>query len=145
LSVSGTDPGHCRRISEGGDTCDAFCYGNLFCSASGSLGTCTALPGLGQGCNALTNCSGVNTVCGANNTCVLRGDVSAPCGGNLRCLPGLFCTSELGDTSPRCAARRADNQQCRRPSHCQSYLCSGNVGENGVCLPWSNTCPPSGD
>jgi hypothetical protein len=141
LSVSGPDPGRCRRISEVGDTCDAFCYGNLFCSTSGSLGTCTALPGLGQSCSALTNCSGVNTVCGATNICVLRGDVDAPCGGNLRCLPGLFCTSELGDANPRCAARRADNQQCRSPSHCQSYLCSGNMGGNGVCLPWINTCP----
>jgi hypothetical protein len=142
LSVSGTDPGHCRRISEVGDTCDAFCYGNLSCDA---FGVCRALPGLGEGCSALTNCSGVNTVCGANNTCVVRGGVDAPCGGNLRCLPGLFCTSELGDMNPRCAARRADQQQCRRPSHCQSYLCSGNMDQNGVCLPWINTCPAAAD
>jgi hypothetical protein len=145
LSVSGTDPGHCRRISEVGDSCDAFCYGNLFCAPSGVLGVCTALPDLGQSCSALTNCSGVNTVCGATNRCVVRGDVDAPCGTNQPCLPGLFCTSELGEANPRCAVRRADNQPCRAPSHCQSYLCSGNMGENGVCLSWSNTCPAAGD
>jgi hypothetical protein len=141
LSVSTTDPGHCLLISEPGDTCDAFCYGNLYCDATG---VCRALPGLGQGCSALTNCSGVNTVCGANQMCVLRGDVGVSCASNQPCLPGLFCTSQLGDVNPKCAAPRAKDQLCRAPSHCQSYLCSGNMDTTGVCLEWSNTCPPGG-
>jgi hypothetical protein len=139
LSVSTTDPGHCLRISEPGDRCDAFCYGNLYCDATG---VCRALPGFGEGCSALTNCSGVNTVCGANSTCVLRGDVGASCGSNQPCLAGLFCTSQLGDVNPKCAAPRATGQPCGAPGHCQSFLCSGNMVSPGVCLPWSDTCPP---
>lgn len=136
VSVSTTNPGKCLRISEPGDKCDYFCYGNLACAG----GICRELPGLGEGCGGLTPCSGVNAVC-SNGTCVQRGDVGTACSDREGCRAGLFCTSELQDPDPTCAARRVDDEPCTDPSHCNSHLCSGSSEQPGVCLPWSDTCP----
>src|SRR5262249_39465435 len=124
------------RMREVGDSCDSFCYGDLYCDGSGH---CHALPGLSEGCSGLTPCGGVNTIC-SNGSCVLRSDAGVTCN-NQSCLPGLFCTSELNDPNPKCAAPRAEGQPCAAPRHCASFLCSGNSTQVGVCLPWSNTCP----
>jgi hypothetical protein len=137
LSVSSADPGQCQRVSRPGDACDNFCFGNLYCDAASS--TCRALPALGQACTELIPCAGANTICDSGR-CVVRSDVAVACSGQT-CLPGLFCTSELGDSDPVCAERRAVNQACAAPSHCESFLCSGTSGQHGACLPWSDTCP----
>ena len=135
LSVSSGAPGHCLRISSAGDHCDALCYGNLYCDSSG---TCRDLPALGQGCSALIPCAGPDTMCDGT-LCVRRGETGVACGAQT-CLPGLFCTSELNDPDPRCAARRTTGQPCAAPGHCESYLCSGNATQPGTCLAWSDTC-----
>ena len=138
LSISESNPGHCLRNSQAGDPCDSngLCHGNLFCDGSG---TCRDLPVLGEACSALISCAGANTICNSG-VCVLRADVGVACG-NQTCLPGLFCTSALNDSKPVCAARRADGAPCADPSHCESYLCSGDKTKPGVCLPWKDTCP----
>jgi hypothetical protein len=141
LTIIDSSPGHCLRISHAGDTCDYYCYGNLYCDASG---TCRDLPELGQSCSLFIPCRGVDTIC-RNGLCVLRGDIGAICSSNQPCLPGLFCTSELNDPSPKCAARGGEGAPCADPSHCESYLCSGSATQPGVCLPWSDTCPASVD
>jgi hypothetical protein len=135
LSVSSGAPGRCLRISNAGDPCDGLCYGNLYCDASG---ICRNLPVLGQTCSPLIPCGGPDTMC-SGNLCVRRGDVGATCGAQT-CLPGLFCTSELNDASPMCAARRGTGLPCTAPAHCESYLCSGTAGQPGTCLAWSDTC-----
>lgn len=138
LSITTSNPGHCSRISQPGDRCDGvgFCFGNLYCDGSN---TCRSMPVLDQSCSPSIPCAGANTICN-NGRCVLRSDVGVSCNGDT-CLPGLFCTSELGDAAGVCAARRADGQPCAAPSHCQSFLCSGNASQPGMCLPWKNTCP----
>ncbi|HET7502513.1 MAG TPA: Dickkopf N-terminal cysteine-rich domain-containing protein [Kofleriaceae bacterium] len=135
LSASNQTPGHCLRISEIGDSCDAFCYGNLFCDGQ----TCQPLPDLDETCSSLVPCGGVDTTC-SNGTCVLRSGVGAACA-EQTCMPGLFCTSELGDPRPTCSARRAEGQPCAAPGHCESFLCAGNSVQPGICLAWSDTCP----
>ena len=136
LSITTSNPGHCLRNSQAGDPCDETCHGNLFCDGSG---TCRALPVLGEACSPLAPCAGTNTMCNSG-VCVLRSDVSVSCGSQT-CLPGLFCTSALNDPNPVCAARGAVGALCTDPRHCESYLCSGNRNQPGVCLAWSNTCP----
>jgi hypothetical protein len=137
LSITVSNPGHCTRISKPGDRCDGvgFCYGNLYCASN----TCHSMPVLDQSCSASIPCAGANTVCNSGR-CVLRSDVNVSCSGDT-CLPGLFCTSELGDNPGVCAPRRADGLPCAAPSHCQSFLCSGDAAQPGTCLPWKNTCP----
>jgi hypothetical protein len=137
LSITSSDPGRCLRISRPGDRCDDFCFGNLYCD--GASRTCRELPTLGQSCSVLIPCTGANTICNSG-LCALRDDINVSCAGQT-CLPGLFCTSELGDPAPVCAARRAAGAPCASPAHCQSYLCSGDQNQPGMCLPWSNTCP----
>jgi hypothetical protein len=137
LSISSSNPGHCQRISRPGDRCDDFCFGNLYCDTESKI--CRALPVVGQSCTPLIPCAGANAICDSGR-CAVRSDIGVPCGGQT-CLPGLFCTSELGDPQPACAARRAVNEPCAAPSHCQSFLCSGTSGRSGACLPWSDTCP----
>jgi hypothetical protein len=139
LSIVSSDPGQCLRNAQPGDPCDDLCKGNLYCDGSG---TCRNLPRLGDSCSTLVPCAGASTTC-KNGVCTLRSDVGASCGAQT-CLPGLFCTSELGDSSPVCAARRADGAPCASPRHCESFLCSGASDQPGVCLPWSNTCPEGG-
>jgi hypothetical protein len=135
LSISSSNPGRCLRNSQPGDPCDDTCHGNLYCAS----GICRALPRLGESCSTLIPCAGANTICNSG-LCALRSDVNVPCG-RQTCLPGLFCTSDLGDTSPVCAARLADDERCTAPGQCQSFLCSGSTSLPGVCLPWSDTCP----
>jgi hypothetical protein len=137
-NITTSNPGHCLRISKPGDPCDVFCYGNLYCDGS----ACRALPVLGQTCTALVPCAGTDVICDVD-ACVRRSGVGVACGAQT-CLPGLFCTSELGDPNPTCADRRAEGEPCADPSHCESYLCSGNSVQSGVCLAWSTTCPASG-
>src|SRR5262249_22514923 len=105
LSINSSNPGHCSRISQPGDHCDGvgLCYGNLYCD--GATNTCHSMPVLDQSCATLIPCAGANAICD-NGRCVLRSDVGVSCSGDT-CLPGLFCTSELGDNPGMCAARRA--------------------------------------
>lgn len=133
LSIIDSSPGHCLSISKVGDHCDSFCYGNLYCDASG---ICRELPGLGDSCPEFTPCSGVDTVC-SNGECVLRGDAGATCSSSQPCQPGWFCTSELDNPKPTCVPPGDPGQPCADPSHCKSHLCSGT----GMCI---DTCPPGG-
>ena len=142
LSITGSQPGQCSRISEPGDRCDSFCFGNLFCDKPADKkipGTCRSFAPLGQACSATIPCAGANAMCD-NGLCALRSGVGVTCA-NQTCMPGLFCTSALGDPAPACAARRAVGQHCADPGHCESYLCSGGDPASSTCLPWSETCP----
>lgn len=140
LTISKSSPGRCLSISHMGDRCDYFCYGNLYCDVSG---ICLPLHELGQTCSGSAPCAGVNTTC-SNGQCVLRSVIGAACSSSQTCLPGLFCTSELNDSNPVCAARRSEGQTCAAPSHCESYMCSGNTARPGVCFTTSETCSLSG-
>lgn len=135
LSINSSTPGHCLAISSPGDRCDYFCYGNLYCDASG---TCRELPLPGQSCSGFVPCRGTDTVC-HNGQCVLLGDIGADCS-SLPCMPGLFCTSELGDSKPTCVAPQQKGEPCAAPGHCESYRCSGTTDQPGLCLSWPDTC-----
>lgn len=132
-SISNTKPGLCLRTSEPGDPCDSLCYGNLSCDG----GHCRSLPVRGQSCSALTPCAGADTVCNSG-FCVARSSEGMPCTGDT-CLPGLFCTSALGDPIPgaTCAAPRAAGGACNDPAQCDSYFCTGAGTQMGTCL----SCP----
>jgi hypothetical protein len=140
LTIGDSSRGRCLRISHAGDRCDYFCYGNLYCDASG---TCREMRELGQGCSGSAPCGGVDTIC-SNGQCVLRRGIGESCSTSHFCLPGLFCTSELNDPDPTCALQRSEGETCAAPSHCASYLCSGNPTQHGTCLLWSETCPRGG-
>jgi hypothetical protein len=133
--VSGR-PGSCKSISRPGDACELICYGGLTCTA----GTCRELPELGGTCSAFAPCSGVDNVC-VGGVCVTRRAETATCSDEHPCLPGLFCTSEVGAPDPVCSAPRGLDAVCSKPSHCESRVCSSVAGETGVCLPWRGTCP----
>jgi hypothetical protein len=136
LSV-GPSPGQCLSTSTPGARCDFLCFGNLYCDGSE---TCRELPGLGQTCSAFVPCRGFDLAC-TGGQCAPRSDVGAGCATSDTCRPGLFCTSELGEAKPVCAAPRRADQPCTDPSHCQSYQCSGNAAQPGTCLAWSDRCP----
>ncbi|MEO7734246.1 MAG: hypothetical protein ABIY55_25030 [Kofleriaceae bacterium] len=136
LSITNSTPGNCRSNSHPGDPCDDTCFGNLFCDRTKM---CRSLPVLGEGCSSLIPCAGTNTICNSG-LCVVRDDVGVTCG-NRSCLPNLFCTAELGDMKPVCAARGGTGASCASPDHCDSHLCSGTPSQHGVCLAWRETCP----
>jgi hypothetical protein len=131
LETSAT--GTCSRLTEAGDPCDAFCYGNLVCAG----GVCKSLPAVGQTCGSVP-CLGAGNVC-INGRCAPRVGVGVECHDTI-CAPGLFCTNELGDTTPACAEPGGTGAPARDSSHCASHLCSGNENQEGECLPWVDTC-----
>lgn len=135
LSITSSEPGRCQRVSRAGDECDGICYGNLICAGT----TCRKLPVLGEPCAGIGACGGVDAMCNGQQ-CVRRSEAGATCGAQT-CLPGLFCTSELGAPQPACAARGEVGDACADPAHCDSYLCSGSPGAIGACLPWEDACP----
>jgi hypothetical protein len=138
LSIVSSDPGRCLRNSQPGDPCDDLCHGNLYCASR----MCRRLPRIGESCSQSIPCADANAIC-KNGLCSLRSDVGVSCSGQT-CRPGLFCTSDLDDATPSCAAPRAAGAPCASPRHCESFLCSGDSDQPGVCLPWSNTCPEGG-
>lgn len=140
LSIVSSEPGACLRISEAGDPCDNLCLGNLICSAApNATGSCVSLPELGQSCGSLTPCLGQTIEC-RDGTCVERAEVGDSCA-TAGCMPGLFCTSDLGDANPVCERAQPVGAPCTGPHQCESYLCSGDEDQEGSCLPWLETCP----
>jgi hypothetical protein len=137
------EPAKCRRATQEGDICDWFCLGNLYCDLSGTqgFGVCRSLPTHGEsGCSLFLPCIGVNDIC-TNGVCLERDDINEPCSDGT-CLPGLFCTDQLGAASPVCKARLADNTAgCNQPGQCQSYVCGSNGSILGDCQPSQSTCP----
>jgi hypothetical protein len=138
------EPATCRRITQAGDACDWYCLGNLYCDLSnpGGLGVCTPLPTLGQsGCSLLVPCLGRLNRCDSKGQCVGRDQVGQSCT-NGTCMPGLFCTDQLGAASPVCSAPMIDGASgCNRDSQCQSYICDGNQATPGPCRPLEPRCP----
>lgn len=134
--------GQCRRVTEPGDACDEFCFGNLYCDLSGAgLGVCRPLPSNGQPCGALLPCLGQTQRCGAGGVCVERSDLGDPCTDGS-CLPGLFCSDQLGEANPVCRAPLADGaSECNQPAQCQSHICSGDESAPGSCQPSQTSCP----
>jgi hypothetical protein len=139
LTIPGGQSGRCLRITEPGDRCDSWCYGNLYCDGGGR---CRQMPATGAPCSALVPCGSAANVC-VEGRCVAAGAAGDRCDG-ATCGPGLFCTSELGDADPRCAAPRDPGRPCSDPSHCSSYLCTADDGQSGVCVSWSDECPLGG-
>ena len=136
-------PPTCRRVTQAGDACDWFCLGNLYCdlpAATDALGTCRPLPTATQSCSALRPCVGSGVYC-KNGSCQPRASASQACADGV-CRPGLFCTGELGATSPVCRALFADGESgCTADSQCQSHSCSGTQASAGTCTPAQATCP----
>ena len=142
LSVVDSRPGKCLRISHAGDACDSFCFGNLYCDASG---TCRDLPIQGESCTASGSlCRGIDTFCNAGQCGLLR-DLGSTCTGSQPCRPGSFCSSERGTSPATCVLPGVPGQPCRKPEHCESFLCSGSAGQLGVCNAWSDTCRSGGN
>jgi hypothetical protein len=136
------EPARCRRVTEPGDACDDFCFGNLFCdlSSSDGFGVCRPLPGEGQGCGVLLPCLGRNQRCDGG-ICVTRSDVGVSCVDG-DCLPGLYCSDQLGEADPVCRAPLADGaSDCNQPAHCESYICDGDEDAPGSCQPSQASCP----
>lgn len=136
LSVVDSEPGRCLSIANAGDRCESFCYGSLYCDASG---VCRDLVQLGASCGGAGPCGGVDTEC-RGGVCVMRDGAGVSCSSSRSCLSGLFCTSELSEPMPRCTAPRALGAPCSAPWHCDSYRCGGTTGRPGVCLPSSDQC-----
>lgn len=136
------DP-RCRRITEVGDACDWFCWGNTYCDLSNptGLGTCRPLPTVGEtGCGLSMPCTGRLNYC-ATGRCTARAQVNQSCMGDA-CFPGLFCTDQLGAASPVCSAQLPDGSPgCTRDTQCESYICDGNQTTTGDCQPLKTTCP----
>jgi len=136
------EPARCRRVTEIGDTCDWYCLGNLYCDLSNpqGFGVCRELPKHGEGCGLFTPCVGQNERC-ERGLCVARAAVNQPCSDG-DCLPGLFCTDQLGATNPVCRDRMTDGELgCNQPAQCQSYICDGSQSASGECQPLQTTCP----
>ncbi len=141
LAISEGEPGKCLRVTEPGDTCDTLCLGNLICGepSDPSLpGACKHRPDVGQACGT-TGCRGVRNEC-RDGQCVERKGEGESCAA-ASCLPGLFCTAELGEEDPICRSAQPDGETCTQRHQCASYSCSGDENAPGICLPWSETCP----
>jgi len=133
----------CGRLTVAGDACDWFCFGNLYCdrSNSQSLGVCRPLPTDGEACSVLLPCVGQNERCSDQGMCIPRTGLNLPCTDGT-CIPGLFCTDQLGAAGPVCRAPFADNELgCKQDAQCQSHICTGNQTTAGQCLPAQLTCP----
>src|SRR5262249_42983954 len=97
----------CPRVVEAGGLCDWFCLGNLICDLTGSttgFGVCRPLPVHGDACNWAVPCVGVDQRCSDQGQCVDRTDVGHSCTDGT-CLPGLFCTDQVGAANPVCRDR----------------------------------------
>jgi hypothetical protein len=135
----------CLRATSVGDKCGDLCRGNLICDVSApdpqGLGVCRSVPVLNQPCSDSTGCIGANVYCAAG-TCLPKpgpGDM-CPAPGHV-CRPGLFCTDQLGDSTPICRVPFADGESgCKQDAHCQSHFCTGNDTMAGECLPTQSTC-----
>jgi hypothetical protein len=131
----------CMRVTHAGDLCDGDCLGNFYCKMPPSgLGVCAPFPTHGEGCSLFLPCVGANEICEAG-VCIARSDVGQPCMEGT-CQRGLFCAPRAGGGSPVCQEPLADGQMgCRRPEECESYICSGNPNQAGVCQPYRAVCP----
>jgi hypothetical protein len=126
----------CQRLTSEGDACDRFCLGNLVCDLSNprGLGVCRPLPGRDQPCSFLVPCLGQTLRCGDQGVCIPRGDVGEPCRDGT-CLPGQFCTDQLGSTAPKCQRLFEDGASgCRADAQCASHICDGDASTPGTCL-----------
>jgi hypothetical protein len=145
LSIIHADPGECIRVDEEGADCDLDCRGPLYCGpllVDNSERSCHFMAELGETCPfGVAGCRGATNTC-SGSECVPRTSDGEPCGSGLpACMPGSFCTSSLGAEDPVCASPQDDGSLCTHPFHCASYLCSGDAGAPGECLPWLETCP----
>jgi hypothetical protein len=133
----------CRHVTSVGDACDDFCLGNLLCDLSNpaGFGVCRSLPRRGEPCNPLVGCIGQSDRCGEQGTCIPRTAAGQPCVDGT-CLPGLFCTDQLGAANPVCRVPFADGESgCKQGAQCQSRVCSGNEATPGRCQPAQSMCP----
>src|SRR5262249_6349447 len=120
-------PATCRRVTEVGDSCDWFCLGNLYCDLAGTtgFGVCKPIPVHGQACSPLLPCLGVDQRCSSQGQCVDRSTVNQSCTDGT-CMPGMFCSDQVGAANPVCTAPLADGVLgCNRPAQCQSHVCDG--------------------
>lgn len=131
--------GLCQPSYRDGDPCDGFC--NLlfasYCDQPDppALGTCRALPALGEDCSATGTC-GFFAVCdsGGSDLCERRADVDEPCASVFECQLHLFCDHDLvvGDMGT-CRRPQPSGSPCSFGSHCESGIC-----RSGQCVDYDS-------
>jgi hypothetical protein len=131
----------CARTDAPGAFCNGDCYGKMYCELSGVTGHCRELRKLNETCDNVARCDSVTTVC-SQGICVARVAEGRACATET-CMPGLFCSSELGslapgDPAPTCLVPQPAGARCTKEHQCASFIC----GPQGLCLPDSDTCPP---
>ncbi|TMQ16498.1 MAG: hypothetical protein E6J90_23630 [Deltaproteobacteria bacterium] len=137
-------PATCRHVTSVGDACDWFCLGNLYCDLSNpdGFGVCRSLPTLDETCSFLRPCIGQNLRCSDpdQGVCIPRTGLGQPCTDGT-CLPGLFCTDQLGAAKPVCRAPFADDETgCMQDAQCRSHICTGDQATAGKCLAVEPIC-----
>ena len=133
--------GNCGNSFEAGDSCDqsgCLAFGTLFCDQPNpnALGTCRAMPLLGESCAASGTCGFFLECDQTTEICVERGSVGTACTTG-DCNFFLFCDTEI-TTLPNglCTAPGLANAQCTNGSHCQSGLClTGQCADYPGCFP----------
>jgi hypothetical protein len=132
--------GNCGDNYQAGDSCDGGClaFGTLWCDQPNpnSLGTCRAIPGLGESCVDSGSC-GFFLDCDPNSQmCVERAGDGVACTGN-DCEFFLFCDNQItNQPNGVCDSPRTSGAQCDSDDHCQSGICN-----NGLCSDYPGCFP----
>ena len=123
--------GNCGDSYEIGDSCDqggCVSFASLWCDQPNpnALGTCRAVPGLGESCAVSQSCGYFLECSTANQTCVEFGALGASCGGvNGGCNLFLFCDSDInGNPTGMCVAPGGVGAPCQYSEHCQTGICT---------------------
>ncbi len=139
--VSGT--GMCHKVDMAGAPCDGSCDGCLYCDQpqANQLGSCKALPPVGQAC-ANGRCADIfDARCDTtNNTCVVDGDQGDPCTSNGgECRLGLFCTTQVsGNPAGTCELPQSQGSVCNDSQQCATGLCVDQSPSNSLCENYNN-------
>jgi hypothetical protein len=126
---------HCVRTDRPGDACNGDCFGKMYCELNGTSGQCRALRKVNETCGDVARCDSVATVC-LRGLCVRRVGAGQSCATAI-CLPGLFCSSEIGAPVATCLEPQATDARCTDDAQCASFAC----GPQNRCLAGSDSCP----
>lgn len=133
--------GNCGDSYQVGDSCDqsgCASFGTLFCDQPNpnALGTCRAMPTLGESCAVSGSCGFFLDCDTDTQVCVERLGIGEACTGN-DCAFFLFCNNEItNQPNGLCEGPRGVGSQCDSDDHCQSGLCN-----NGLCADYPGCFP----